>query len=58
MVRLRSMAAAAVTVTLVGTIGSGGASAGTHSLDSRVNELLSRMTLQESWSSCNCCPIT
>jgi beta-glucosidase len=47
MVRLRSLAAAAVTVTLVGTIGSGGASAGTHSLDSRVNELLSRMTLQE-----------
>ncbi len=44
MVKFRSIAAVAVTVTLFGTTGAGGAPAGT---EARVNALLARMTLEE-----------
>src|SRR6185295_8756439 len=47
MLRFRSIAAAAVTVTLFGTTGAAGASSGPPSVDSRVNALLARMTLTE-----------
>ena len=47
MVRFRSIAAAAVTVTLFGTTGAGGAPGGASSVEGRVNALLARMTLTE-----------